>query len=44
MKVIKKIAERMAKTSIKTAMKVSDNTSLFCYHQPKEPKTLKAKK
>ncbi|WP_242841225.1 cyclic lactone autoinducer peptide [Ruminococcus sp. NK3A76] len=34
----------MAKASLKTAKSVSCSASLFSYHQPKEPKSLKTKK
>lgn len=44
MKMKKKIAENMAKISLKTAKTVSANASLFGFYQPKEPKSLKVKK
>lgn len=44
MKIVKIIATEMAKASHNTAIMVSAKASLFSYHQPKEPKAIKAKK
>lgn len=44
MKMMSKIANEMAKVSLKSAKAVSTSASLFGFHQPKEPKSLKTKK
>lgn len=44
MKMKKKIAESMSRLSLKTAKAVSSSASLFGFHQPKEPESLKARK
>lgn len=44
MKIVTKLASRMAKISLKSAKSASCSASLFSYYQPKEPKLLKAKK
>lgn len=41
MKLMKMVANVMAKVSSKSAVAVSSSASLAGYHQPKEPKSIK---